>query len=348
MNILFGWELGAGQGHIQRLVAIAQKLETYGYTPVFALKSYKFNGTAFPWQRLTPPQLAFSGREASFSFADILATFGFDDVTCLRTHIDSWQDILQEVRPALVIADHAPGLVLAAQNIAPTIVIGSHFTVPPPIENFPPIRCPLPPAAIERQQRVSETVHQISQIDAPLGQILTGDRSFIFSLPELDWYRFWRVNPEYVGAHIGPIPLRQNQSATDVWAYLAADYDQRDRVLKTLNANADFQPLQEALTNQGIAVHHGGLTTTIACLLAGIPQLVLPRYVEQQLTTFALMRLGVAQMAINPTREDLFIAQARTFAATAKSQAIAQDLAAWNQDFLPVIIQACREFLPEI
>jgi hypothetical protein len=25
MNILFGWELGAGQGHIQRLVALARK-----------------------------------------------------------------------------------------------------------------------------------------------------------------------------------------------------------------------------------------------------------------------------------------------------------------------------------
>lgn len=38
--VAFGWELGSGQGHIQRLVALAQKLETYGYTAVFALKSY--------------------------------------------------------------------------------------------------------------------------------------------------------------------------------------------------------------------------------------------------------------------------------------------------------------------
>jgi hypothetical protein len=345
MNILFGWELGAGQGHIQRLVALAQKLETYGHTAIFALKSYNLNGIDFPWQKLDPPHLPFSGRAESFTFADILASFGFDDVHLLQNHINGWQDILRQVQPALVICDHAPGLVLAAQNTAPTIVLGSHFAVPPPIETFPIIRVPAPPEHLDRQQQVSQAVHQLSKVDAPLGQLFNGDRSFIFSLPELDWYRFWRINPAYVGIQTAPIPLQDSRLATEPWAYLASDYEYRDLVLKTINPENTFKPLHEALVNKRLAIHHGGLTTTIACLLAGIPQLLLPRHLEQQLTSFALLRLGTAEMLINPSWEDLVMAQIRTFAMAEKAHATAIDLTPWNQDFLPVIIKACLEYL---
>jgi UDP:flavonoid glycosyltransferase YjiC (YdhE family) len=344
MKILLGWELGAGQGHIQRLVALAQQLEAVGHEPVFALKSYQLNGQPFPWQRCAVPQLPYSGRENSFSFADILATFGFDNAQLLQAHIDAWQTLIKEVQPALVITDHAPGLVLAAQDIAPTIVIGSHFTVPPNVETFPLIRCPAPEEATERQEQVSEAVHRVSRVDAPLGTILNGDRSFIFSLPELDWYRFWRTNPKYVGIQNLPIALRAKETI-EPWAYLASDYDLKDRVLKTLNPESEFKPIHQALENKGLAIHHGGLTTTIACLLAGIPQLVLPRYVEQQLTTFALLRLGVAEMGISPSWEDLLIQQAKTFAKREKAYGVAIDLAAWNQNLLDVVVQGCLEFL---
>jgi hypothetical protein len=343
MKILLGWELGAGQGHIQRLVALAQALEANGHTPIFALKAYNLRGIDFPWQRLTPPTLPFSGREISYTFADVLATFGFDDAARLRAHIDAWQAILKAVQPALVITDHAPGLVLAAQNIAPTIVIGSPFAVPPPVETFSPIRCPVPPEAVEREQRVMEAVHQVSEVEGPIGKLLNGDRSFIFSLPELDWYRFWRVNPEYVSAHNLPVPVQRG--GTGVWSYLASDYDRRDRVLNCLRPDAEFKPIQAALLGKGVAIHHGGLTTTIACLLAGIPQLVLPRYVEQQLTTFCLIRLGVAQALVNPGDTDLYLAQARTFALTEAAQTQARQLAPWNQNFLPVMIDACLAYL---
>jgi hypothetical protein len=344
MNILFGWELGAGQGHIQRLVALAQKLETYGFTPIFALKSYQLEGVTFPWQRLIPPRLPFSGRDEAFTFADILANFGFDDVNVLRAHLQAWEDIIQRVQPALVITDHAPGLVLAAQQRVPTIVIGSHFAVPPPIEMFPIIRFPAPSESLVRQQAVSDAVRKVSKTDAPVGRILNGDRSFIFSLPELDCYRFWRTNPEYVSAHLTPLPLCQASNATAAWAYLASDYAFRDLVLQTLRPACDFKPLHEALAQQALVIHHGGLTTAIACLLTGIPQLVLPRYLEQQLTAIALQRLGVAQMLVTPTWENLLITQAQTFALAGTAHALALKLTQWNQHFLPAILQACLAF----
>lgn len=90
------------------------------------------------------PRLPFTGRSESYTFADILETFGFGNPDLLKSHILAWQSIIKEVKPSLIITDHAPGLVLAAKNIVPTIIRGDAFTVPPPVEIFPNLRIPAP------------------------------------------------------------------------------------------------------------------------------------------------------------------------------------------------------------
>jgi hypothetical protein len=345
MKILLGWELGAGQGHIQRLVSLAQALAAHGYTPVFALKSFNLKGQSFPWERILAPRLPFSGREASHTFADILATFGFADANLLGAHLQAWQEVLQAVKPDLVVTDHAPGLVLAAQGRVPTVVIGSHFSVPPPIEIFPILRFPAPPESIERQEKVSDAFRKVVKLDVPLGQLLNGDRSFIFSIPELDCYRAWRTNPQYVGIHIAPLPKNEPHKNPSTWAYLATDYSWRDLVLNTLNPQCDFKPLHEVLVNNSLAIHHGGLTTTIGCLLAGVPQLLLPRYLEQQLNAFSLLQLGVAQTVTSPTWENLLMAQAQAVNLAQKAKLLAENLTQWNQNFVEIIIKTCLQLL---
>lgn len=345
MNILLGWELGAGQGHIQRLAALAKALQEQGHTPVMALKSYNLNGQPFPWNCVLAPRLPFSGRETSYSLADILESFGFGDVNLLDRHIQAWQAVLQEIQPALVITDHAPGLVLAAQGRIPTLVIGSHFAVPPLVDILPILRFPAPPESRDRQTEVAETVRRITTLDKPLGQILNGDRSFIFSIPELDCYRPWRQNPTYVGIHNAPLPVLPRQSAGTTWAYLAKNYDYRNLVVQTLAADCTFQPLHQALVDKSLAIHHGGLTTTIGCLFTGIPQLLFPRYLEQQLTAVSLVRLGIAEMIKTPTWENLLIAQARLSLLTERARELAQELACWNHNQLDTVVQAGLEFI---
>ncbi len=345
MKILLGWELGAGQGHIQRLTALARALADRGYIPVFALKTYDFRGLHFPWQCLTPPPLLYSGREDSFTFADILATFGFDQRSLLQRYCNSWDDILQTVQPALVIADHAPALVLAARGKIPTIVVGSHFAVPPPVDEFPILRFPAPPASEQRQRQVREAIQQVTGQDLPMGQLLNGDRSFIFSLPELDCYRFWRQQPQYVGIPLAPLPLNQGLLQEPSWAYLARDYPLRDLVLQTLQPRSDFKPLPEVLSRCPLAIHHGGLTTTIACLLMGVPQLLLPRYLEQELTAIAVQRLGAAQLLNPPSWETLLLAQAQTPMLLPQAAAIATRLSPWNANFSEQVIQTCLQMV---
>lgn len=346
MKVLFGWQLGGGQGHIHRLATLAQVLEPYGIEPVFALKSYKIKGINFPWQVVFTPHLPFSGRSQSHTFADILETFGFGNIEIVRSHQKAWQSILAEVKPSLVITDYAPGLVLATRGIVPTIVTGDSFAVPPPVEVFPALRWPVPLESEQHQVQVSNTVRSVVNSDAVLGEILCGDANFIFGIPELDPYRHLRTNSsQYLSIHITPIPNNLYSSDGAAWAYLYNDYPYRDLVLQTLGPQCDFKPLTEVLAGKSLAIHQGSSTTAITCLLAGIPQLVLPVHLEHQLNAIALSQLAVAKTLTNPTWESLLIAQAEASALRDNAWQKALDLCHWNQNLISIFIQTCLKFL---
>jgi len=344
MKVLLGWELGAGQGHIQRLVALAQILETQGFEPVFALKAYKFKGISFSWQTVFAPRLPFLGRQDSYTFTDILENFGFGNVNLLRSHLQSWQSVLAEVTPSLIIADHAPGLVLAAYGKIPTIVIGECFTVPPLVESFPILRFPAPPESTQHQERVNATVRELVS-DSPLGKLLNGDASFIFGIPELDPYQHLRDREKYVSLHITPIPRDLYRADGLSWAYLADHYPYRELVLQILKPQCEFKPLNEGLAGKSLAIHNGGLTTAIACLLTGIPQLILPIYLEQHLNAIALSQLGVAKIMTKPTWDKLLSAQAEASALSENAQVQAERLAHWNQNLRKIVVKTCLKLV---
>ncbi len=345
MKVLFGWELGGGQGHIQRLAALARILESHGVEPVFALKSYNIKGMSFPWQIVFAPRLPFSGRAESYTFADILETFGFGNTNLLRSHLQAWRSVLEEVKPSLIITDHAPGLVLASRGLVPTLVTGDSFAVPPPVEVFPSLRFPVPSESAQRQEQVRNTVAEVVKLDEPLGQVLSGDASFIFGIPELDPYRHLRTNDQYVSVHLTPIRSNLHRADGPAWAYLYDDYPYRDLVLQTLRSQCEFKPLNEILAGKSLAIHHGSSTTAITCLLAGIPQLVFPRHLEHQLNAIALSQLGVATMIAKPTWQGLLMAQTQAYALTENAKLQAESLAHWNQNFMEVVIQTCLKFL---
>ena len=346
MKVLLGWELGAGQGHIQRLTALAEELAMQGWQPVFAVRHCHFKGNDFAWPWVAAPLPPFSGRENSYTFADILEAFGFGQLELLSRHLGHWRDLLKTIQPNLVIADHAPGLVLAARGSIPTVVVGSHFAVPPPLERFPAFRSLAPAASIVRQRRVSETIRQLIPLEISLGEALNGDHSFIFSIPELDIYRAYRSGfstTHYVSIHITPLVQNTACAHAEHWSYLSHEYPAYDLVVQTLKTASEFQPLQAALKDKSIAIHHGGQTTTLACLLAGVPQLILPQYIEQHLNGTALLRLGVGQIMMTPTEENLLQVQDQVLALLPQAQGLAQKLAHWNQNFVHQVVAVCNQ-----
>lgn len=85
--------------------------------------------------------------------------------------------------------------------------------------------------------------------------------------------------------------------------------------------------------------------TTTTCLLAGIPQILLPQTLEQSLIAIALDQLGVSKTLTQPTWDGLVMAQAQTYTLTDQAQQQAQRLAPWNQNFMDRIVDDCLKRL---
>jgi len=347
---LLAWEIGGGQGHLHLLAAIAQKLEAYGVKPIFALQHAQIKGRNLPGKVLQAPiammrALDDKGDNTSFLFTDILYIFGFSTTLTLSFHIKAWQNLIRLVKPSFIVADYAPALVLAARGEFPTIVVGHGFTVPPPVKDFPPIRpLPIPIDSLRRSVEVFEIVRQVTSLDAPLGYLLNGDRSFIFTIPELDPYSNVRSQGEHVGIYTAPFPENLGNESGEAWSYLSTDWPHYSMVVDTLRPQCIFGDLEIVLRGKSLAIHHASYGISMACLLAGIPQLVFPKDLEKRLTANALLGLGVAvSLTEPPTQEGLLTAITHLPQITQNARQQAKRFACWNQNFLDRVVQGCLD-----
>lgn len=141
---LLAWEIGGGQGHLHLLATIGHKLVEYGIEPVFALKDARIQGLTLPGKVLQAPLATMhffdeKGNDESYFYTDILYIFGFSSPLTLKYHLQALQNVINIVKPAFIIADYAPALVLAAKGLTKTIVVGNGFSIPPTTATFPPI-----------------------------------------------------------------------------------------------------------------------------------------------------------------------------------------------------------------
>jgi|GEM_PF-1726106 len=286
------------------------------------------------------------------TFADILADAGWDDSATLSTLIASWQALLELVRPDVIIADHAPTLLLAARGRWPVVQVGLGFGQPPThMAVFPswlPASLPVDVVAIDAA--VLAVVSEVLGARAPitLPAALTTERSFVTCLESLDPWRPLRGGPALGPIESLPPPLPAANNGAIV-AYLSADDPRTLPLLAAIaalgrrctayvrDASADVlrslavpgvtivdRPLAmtEALRDAALVLHHGGAGTIHQAVAAGRPQLLLPRYLEQSLNAHALARRGLALVLDEPAS----IAQTIEVIDTPRSHATA---AAW-------------------
>ena len=339
MNVLLGWELGGGLGHVRSLLPIADRLRKRGHRVTLALRDRTI--TRPVWEPsghkvvAAPlmedlPRTPFCAR----TFADILTRHRFAEPGAMVPLLDEWDALLDRHRVDVVVAEHAPTLALACFGSRPLVVTGSGFAVPAAVgDGFAPIAEsaePLMPdadllAAINRTQ----TLRDRPTLDR-LGDLFAQAARFPRVLPEVDPYRDHR-DP---AAATGPLHRLPTNRAADI-----ADADKDDlfvyasptpRWLGELCAAAKSlrltgaiylrqptpalrkavagsgldlltqpQDLTERLPRTRVLVHHAGVGTSQDALACGTPQLVAPRHLEQKLTADCLASLGVAQ-AIGP------------------------------------------------
>nr|VFJ64963.1 MAG: UDP:flavonoid glycosyltransferase YjiC, YdhE family [Candidatus Kentron sp. DK] len=336
-TVLFAWELGSGGGHVGNLVPVARELATCGYQPVFAVRDVtgyypSLESTGFPvlqapqWPFRAPPMWRAS------CYADILAVHGYRDAEGLSRLIRAWEALFQLIRPALIVADHSPTVCLAAAGSIPLVLLGNGFTLPPVhLPVFPRLR----PRVRETlsQEHILKVIRKAQAIrhrasPETLPALFEPAKRFVLSLPELDPYRAFRREPVLFpfDAATAPQPLpafpslyaycSDEHPELAAIAHALAGLDARvsvhfrerrkvfGRFLAGLGVNVywDPPPYGEVLSSARIVLSQAGQATAHAALITGRPQALSPIHLEAELTTQALVSLGVGIRLPKPIR----------------------------------------------
>ncbi len=334
-DILMGWELGGGLGHVKPLLAVARRLRDHGHRPVFALSNVvepafllrEEGFSVLPAPRWRPPR-HWRRQPRTAGFADILATMGFNDRDSIHAVVTAWDALIGLARPKLVVADFAPGLCLAARGRVPLVAIGSGFCLPPSeMETFPPLQEKTKP--VVRQADLLAAVNAVQKDrGAPslprLPALFEAEGSFVRVLPILDPYADFRAQPAdgpldplpgpapppaephvfvYYGMELpGVKPLMEGLARAGLPAtvYLRGASPAMLRRLerpgiRMLDSPA---PFEEVLPRCSVAVHYGGLGTIAACLSVGRPQVCVPRRLERRLNASVLTKHRVGYVNV--------------------------------------------------
>lgn len=183
-----------------------------------------------------------------------------------------------------------------------------------------------------------------------LPEVLRAERAFVTCLPELDPYRSWRSGEVQVGpipapearpeggAHQRAVGSAVGREERRFFAYLADDDPRSEGLLAALSGHgcvgrawlrgdgpattgptpAGLERLRrpariaEALASAGFVVHHGGIGIAQEAAAAGVPQLIVPRHLEQAMNGARLERLGLGVvLGAGPSPRDVGEALAR-------------------------------------
>ena len=292
-------------------------------------------GAADAGLRLLPaPYKADGPGPPSANYADVLLRCGYRNPDDLAGLLRGWLHLFDLARPDLLLVDHAPTALLAARCAGlPAAATGTGFVLPPPRSPTPSIQ-PWKPAAAEALNaadaacldsiRAAGAKFGHGGLDS-LGQLFDGNAPLLSTFAEMDHYG-QRPQTRYFGpvfANRGDaFPAWEEAEGPKVFAYLSADFaackpllaqmrqgpyamltylrDMPARPQEPARDNRLFlapRPLDMArvLRHADLVICHGGHGTCAAALLAGVPLLVLPQYIEQ---AFLGHRLADQKLAV--------------------------------------------------
>jgi UDP:flavonoid glycosyltransferase YjiC (YdhE family) len=348
---MFGWEFGAGLGHLTRFKPIGDRLVADGAHVTLALqdidKARPFldgsTGRPLPgYSVVQAPRWNISGDPAirkipTHSFADVLNLIGIGQKGAMIHRLNAWQGLLQLAKPDLVIGDFAPTLTLAARGRVPSVVIGNGYTTPPQGQPMPPIRPwheKLEPFSLDHEAQLLESINTVlsARGDARLeylADMFHGDRTFVFTLPMVDPYARFRTIPTLppfnLPRDISPKSWEE-RPAKSVFLYMPRTHPRAKDAIETLGRldvvaegyvselpgtavqefstpslklHATPRNFDEVIPNARLVIHHGGLSTAVACILAGTPQLILPWNLEHLVTARGVAAAGCAMVLPN-------------------------------------------------
>lgn len=270
------------------------------------------------------------------NYATVLAAAGWLDPAGLAALLSAWRGLMQLWGADGVVCDHAPTATLAARSLGLRHwLVGNSFEVPPLGAHFPPMAHWQAISAAACVQWDQQVLVSANAALAMLGQsplthlpsIFSEATRAILSLPELTHY------PQDVGQapllgpvfadDLGPVALWPDGAGPRVFAYLAPSHEAFEAVLKAVHAvgalglvhakgiapdtarrlgsarlRIEPEPVRmdDALAQADLVVSHASVGTVTAAALAGRPQLVLPRHMEQAMVAHRVVQAGIGRM----------------------------------------------------
>ena len=329
-QILIGWELGANRGHALRLAMLGHALRTDGHEVSFAVQridalSVAEAGGSPVWQAPLTPRLLLTGSRfggaATTGMADILARLGMDDEGIVAAMIGGWRRMFEAIRPAVVIAEYAPFMLLAARGRVKSIAIGTAFSQPPAsMASLPQLLDG--PGAIDQSGLLATVNRALASVETPpldgLPQIFAADRMIADSFSELDPYAAHRTEvlaspvasdfAARVGSGEEVFVYAPERIAPDapLWSGLAASglpvrvHPQRapSILIDTLRQHGimvEIEPVDFATiaARSRLVVSHGGHGFACAAMAAGLPHVVCHYDLEKLLIGLAVTQEGL-------------------------------------------------------
>jgi UDP:flavonoid glycosyltransferase YjiC (YdhE family) len=331
-RILIGWEFGRNLGHIARDLPLARACRDAGHEVVWAVPDLRAAASQLEGEGFlllqTPLVRASASQARPISFSDMLLREGYDDSAGLLGSLHGWVGLVRLAAPAVIVHDYAPTALLAARVTGvPAMVLGSGFMVPPPVTPTPGF---WPAASVPAQALQEADARLVARINAALAafgapaiaslvDVYAQGGQYLTTFEELDPF-----GPRPGARYFGPMFALGKQSGVDwtttgkprIFAYLRPEVPGCENLLEALQAgNAEvvcampglpqawvarfdrlrFVPgavdMDRLLPGADLAITNGSGTIP-SCLLAGVPVLVLPHFVEQYLAGMRLQNLG--------------------------------------------------------
>jgi UDP:flavonoid glycosyltransferase YjiC (YdhE family) len=264
------------------------------------------------------------------SYAEILLGEGFADELTIAGLMQGWFRLLELIRPDTIVIDYAPMALLAARGLGiPAVQLSTGFDVPPAVHPLPSIRPwePTPsPRLLASENLVLDRINIVlaTHNKPPLTQVselLSGPPTLFTTIAELDHYGA-RDRAEYTGPIGGSSAALERrwptEASTRIFAYLRPSVPGIEILLAELaNLNSyvicampgaptslrqrfgskTFELLDHPVSLAPLlptadwVVSYGGVATTAAALLAGVPLLIVPQVVEQHLLGLCVVRI---------------------------------------------------------
>lgn len=334
-HILLGWEFGGNRGHATALLSIADALQRRGHRISFALQrvdalaSGQLRGAPVWPAPVTPRLLINTSRPRSGhpqSMGDIAARLGFDDREIVEALVRAWRQLLDAIRPDLVISDYGPVLLTAARGRVPTIGTGTAFSTPPsPMDRFPSLTGEPP---VFDEEEVLEAVNGalrrlgIARL-AHFPEIFAASRELGGSFMEFDPYAEWRTEPLVMPMLRGGQPALAAGGGEEVFVYMPEQVQLEAALWKGLvrsglpvrvhaaNSNAALErglaemglrvepeplPFAGIAERSRLVISHGGHGFVCSALLTGLPQVICHFDLEKQIYARAITDMAVGGM----------------------------------------------------